>query len=272
LVHKQNINNWKPVCMSGSASQSQNDLRVKKRLQRLLVDFTLSKGAMVELDKAQSSHLVKGLRKQVGDQVILFNGRDGAWLAQIDVAECKLTRLQCLRCLRKQPQNFDLWYGFAPLKSARLDYMVQKATEMGASIMQPVITSFTQNSRLNYSRMRSNVIEAAEQCEILNIPQVLEETTLEGLLANWENLHGDRILIFADEAAQNSSPVEQMLNMNAKKLGLLIGPEGGFSKEERELMHSKKFVFPISLGPRILRADTAAVAALALIQSTIGDR
>ncbi|VAW14965.1 16S rRNA (uracil(1498)-N(3))-methyltransferase [hydrothermal vent metagenome] len=258
--------------MSSSQPPNPQDLRVNKRLQRLLVGLSLSKGAMVDLDKAQSSYLVKVLRKKIGDQVILFNGRDGAWLAQIDVAERKLTRLQCLCCLRQQPQIFDLWYGFAPLKSARLDYMVQKATEMGASIMQPVITSFTQKSRLNYSRMRSNVIEAAEQCEILNVPQVLEEISFEELLANWKNLHGDRVLIFADEAAQNSSPVEQMLKLNIKKVGLLIGPEGGFSKEERELLLSKEFVFPISLGPRILRADTAAVAALALIQSTIGDR
>ncbi len=258
--------------MSIPTSQIQNDLRVNKRLQRLLVDFSLSEGLMVELDKAQSSYLVKILRKKIGDQVILFNGRDGAWLAQIDMADRKLTRLQCVCCIREQPPIFDLWYGFAPLKSARLDYMVQKATEMGASIMQPIITSFTQKSRLNYSRMRSNVIEAAEQCEILNVPQILEETSFEDLFANWENLHGDRILIFADEAAQNRSPLVQMQKLDAKKLGLLIGPEGGFSKEERELLGSLDFVLPISLGPRILRADTAAVAALALIQSTIGDR
>ncbi|MCF6325698.1 MAG: 16S rRNA (uracil(1498)-N(3))-methyltransferase [Devosiaceae bacterium] len=258
--------------MPNSQSPNPDDLRVNKRLQRLLVDFAISEGAMVELNKDQSSYLVKVLRKKIGDQVILFNGRDGAWLAQIDMAERKAVRLQCLRCLREQPEVFDLWYGFAPLKTARMDYMVQKATEMGASIMQPVITSFTQKSRLNYSRMRSNVVEAAEQCEILNVPQVLEEISFEKLLSNWKNLHGDRILIFADEAAQNSSPVKQMLKMNAKKLGLLIGPEGGFSKEERELLLSMDFVLPISLGPRILRADTAAVAALALIQSTIGER
>lgn len=258
--------------MSDSISRNSDDLRLNKHLPRLFVSFDLFENAVVELDKAQSSYLIRVLRKKADDQVVLFNGRDGSWLSRIDVAERKSTRLQCVSCLREQPEVFDLWYGFAPLKSARLDYMVQKATEMGASTIQPVMTSFTQKARLNYSRMQANVIEAAEQCEILNVPQVLEAISLEELVGNWKKLHGERILIFADERAKNFSPVERMLKIDTKKIGLLVGPEGGFSTEEHALLLSLDFVVPISLGPRILRADTAAIAALALIQSTIGDR
>jgi 16S rRNA (uracil1498-N3)-methyltransferase len=139
---------------------------------------------------------------------------------------------------------------------------------MGAGMIQPVLTRYTQISRLRHDKLVANAIEAAEQCEVLSVPEVADETTLERLLADWP---ADRKLILADETAVSSSPIETLAALKGNKIGILIGPEGGFSDEEREKMRALPFVVPISLGPRILRADTAAVAALTIIQATIGD-
>ena len=245
--------------------------RTHASLPRLYVEHPLAKGEAVDLGKEQSLYLAAVLRKAAGDEVVLFNGRDGAWLGRITSAAKKSVALALLAQIAPQPAPTDLWYGFAPLKSARLDYVIQKATEMGAGTIQPVLTRFTQVSRTNIERMQANAIEAAEQCEVLNVPKILPEISLEQLLSSWTAVHGERQLILADESAPSASPVGPLTSVAGQKLGLLIGPEGGFADAERALLLTQPFVIPISLGPRILRADTAAVAALALIQSIIGD-
>jgi len=245
--------------------------RTHASLPRLFIEHPLGSGLAVTLEKDQSLYLATVLRKQLGDEVVLFNGRDGAWLGRLTSTAKKSVALELIEQIAPQPAAADLWYGFAPLKAARLDYVIQKATEMGASIIQPVITRFTQVSRIKLDRMRANAIEAAEQCEVLNIPLIEPEVSLDRLLAFWVALHGDRLLIVADEGAGSASPVGQIAAIGGRPVGLLVGPEGGFADEERALLLSQPFVIPISLGPRILRADTAAVAALALIQAIIGD-
>ncbi|MEP4431121.1 MAG: 16S rRNA (uracil(1498)-N(3))-methyltransferase, partial [Hyphomicrobiales bacterium] len=173
--------------------------------------------------------------------------------------------------LRVQPQPYDLLYCFAPLKQARLDYMVQKSVEMGAGQLQPVITQYTQVHKLNEDRISSNLVEAAEQCGILSIPTLSNALSLEALLENWPEDQPSRALIFCDELADASDQVQRLQTMSAQPLAVLIGPEGGFSEAERLLLRSKPFVHGLSLGPRILRADTAAVAAMAIIQAFIVD-
>lgn len=245
--------------------------RTHAALPRLHVEPDLAAGGELTLGKEQSLYLAAVLRKSVGDNVVLFNGRDGAWLGRLTSDAKKSVALELIEQIAPQTPPSTLWYGFAPLKTERLDYVVQKATEMGAGIIQPVLTQYTQVSRLKHERLVANVIEAAEQCEVLTVPQVVPETSLERLLEQWPAEHGERRLIFADESVTSSSPVQALGPLKDYPIGLLIGPEGGFSSEERARLHSMAFVVPISLGPRILRADTAAVAALGVIQATIGD-
>jgi len=240
-------------------------------LPRLFVAPSLEAGGVVALGREQSLYLASVLRKGEGDEAVLFNGRDGAWRGRLVSAAKKNVSIELVERIAEQPTRGDLWYGFAPLKAARLDYVIQKATEMGAGVIQPVITHRTQVSRAQVERMRANAIEAAEQCEVLNVPEVRPEIGLEKLLADWSESEGDRLLVFADEAAPSGSPVETLTTIARRPAGLLVGPEGGFDEAERQLLLRQPFVVPISLGPRILRADTAAVAALALIQAIIGD-
>ena len=242
--------------------------RTHAALPRLYIEPDLAAGGQLTLGKEQSLYLAAVLRKQVGDAVVVFNGRDGAWLARLVSDSKKSVVLDLVEQIAAQTPVSELWYGFAPLKTERLDYVIQKAVEMGAGTIQPVLTRFTQVNRLKHDRLVANAIEAAEQCEILSVPVVEPEITLERLLDGWPE---DRVLVFADEGAAASSPVEMLLGLTGKKIGVLIGPEGGFSDEERARLHALPYVVAISLGPRILRADTAAVAALAVIQATIGD-
>ncbi|WP_108461994.1 16S rRNA (uracil(1498)-N(3))-methyltransferase [Devosia naphthalenivorans] len=242
--------------------------RTHATLPRLHVEPDLAEGAELTLGKEQSLYLAAVLRKVVGDEVVLFNGRDGAWLTRLTSDSKKSVTLQLVERIAAQTPPSDLWYGFAPLKTERLDYVIQKATEMGAGTIQPVITKFTQVNRLKHERLVANAIEAAEQCEVLSVPEVLPETTLDRLIDGWDT---ERRLILADEGEASSSPVEILSALKGQKIGLLIGPEGGFSPEERERLRALPYAVPISLGPRILRADTAAVAALAVIQAIIGD-
>ncbi len=165
-------------------------------------------------------------------------------------------------------QPGDLHYCFAPLKHSRLDYMVQKAVEMGAGVLQPVITQHTQVSRLNIERMQANAVEAAEQCGILAIPQCREPVALRQLLEGWDH---QRALVYCDETQSEAEALQLLTPLRGRPLGILVGPEGGFSADEREMLRDKPFVTAIPLGPRILRADTAAVAALALVQAVAGD-
>lgn len=245
--------------------------RTHKSFPRLHVAADLRAEAQLTLDADQTNYLVSVLRMKAGDSVILFNGRDGAWLARVTDPHRKGVRLELVVQTAHQTEAADLWFGFAPLKTGRLDYLVQKATEMGAGAIQPVITRYTQVSKLKADKLAANIIEAAEQCEVLSVPQLQPEISLAELLAGWRDQHGLRRLIFCDEAAVSASPVDLLGWLEGLPVGLLIGPEGGFSDEERQLLLAQPFVIAISLGPRILRADTAAVAALALVQATIGD-
>ena len=245
--------------------------RTHASLPRLFIEPDLGQGASIALGKEQSLYLAAVLRKSVGDEVVLFNGRDGAWRCRLVSDSKKAVVLEALEQVAPQTSASDLWYGFAPLKTERLDYVIQKATEMGAGVIQPVLTKFTQVSRLKHERLAANAIEAAEQCEVLSVPVVAPEVTLGNLLANWAAEQGTRKLIVADEGAASASPVEQIAALRGSPIGLLIGPEGGFSDGERSQLRAQSFVVPVSLGPRILRADTAAVAALAVIQAIIGD-
>ncbi|HEX7074455.1 MAG TPA: 16S rRNA (uracil(1498)-N(3))-methyltransferase, partial [Hyphomicrobiaceae bacterium] len=176
--------------------------------------------------------------------------------------------LRPLEQVREQEAGPDIHYLFAPLKRARLDYMVQKATELGVAALRPVLTRHTVAERVNLGRMRSNVIEAAEQCGILRIPEIAEPEKLDRVLARW---NGDRPLVFCNERAPIQSPIEALGALRPGPIGVLIGPEGGFSAEEREQLIALPFVVQVSLGPRIMRADTAAVAILALVNAVLGD-
>jgi 16S rRNA (uracil1498-N3)-methyltransferase len=245
--------------------------RTYKSFPRLFVRRPLGEGAVVELDRDQTSYLLTVLRLKAGDSVILFNGRDGAWLAKIADAHRKGAVLHVTVQTAHQTPRTDLWFGFAPLKTGRLDYVVQKATEMGAGVIQPVITRYTQVHRLKTAKLAANVIEAAEQCEVLSVPELAPEIALPELISTWRDKHGLRRLVLCDESAPSGSPIDRLADLRGLPVGLLVGPEGGFADEERDLLLSQAFVIPISLGPRILRADTAAVAGLTLIQAIIGD-
>tara|TARA_R110002020_G_scaffold10965_2_gene41671 strand:+ start:3214 stop:3954 length:741 start_codon:yes stop_codon:yes gene_type:complete len=242
--------------------------RTHASLPRLHVAADLLAGGQLTLGKEQSLYLAAVLRKGVGDEVVLFNGRDGAWCCRLTADSKKSVQLDLVEQIAEQTPASDLWYGFAPLKSERLDYVIQKAVEMGVGTIQPVITQRTQVSKLKHERLVANAIEAAEQCEVLSVPTVAPEITLDKLLDGWP---ADRTLILADEAAASASPVEILRGLAGRPIGLLIGPEGGFSEAERAKLLALPHVVPISLGPRILRADTAAVAGLAVIQAIIGD-
>jgi 16S rRNA (uracil1498-N3)-methyltransferase len=238
------------------------------RSPRLFVDAPLAPGATVELERDQSNYLGNVLRLSAGDTILVFNGRDGEWRASI-AGRKRPDRLAILSQARAQDQLPDLTYAFAPLKHARLDYMVQKAVEMGASRLQPVLTRFTQVSRVNLERMRANVIEAAEQCGILTLAAVEEPLPLDRFLSARS---AERLLVFCDEATDVADPLKALKSENpVQGLDVLIGPEGGFAEEERALLMRQARTLRISLGPRILRADTAGVAALALIQACLGD-
>lgn len=243
-------------------------MRANYRMQRLFLPHDLVQDGIVEPDQQQSHYLAHVLRLKPAAKLLVFNGRDGEWLAEVAAVEKKKVPLRLLAQVRTQPPHPDLLYCFAPLKAGRLDYLVQKAVEMGAGVLQPVITQHTQMSTVGTDRLRANVVEAAEQCGILAIPRVEDAVKLDRLLWLWEP---GRRLIFCDEGADTNNPVPALSAIAERKLGLLVGPEGGFSEEERQQLRALPYVTPIPLGPRILRADTAAVAALAVIQATIGD-
>jgi 16S rRNA (uracil1498-N3)-methyltransferase len=240
------------------------------RSPRLFVDAALGSGASIPLDRNQANYLGNVLRLGAGDRLLVFNGRDGEWQAAI-AGRKRPDRLDILAQARVQDRLPDLACVFAPLKHARLDYMVQKAVEMGASSLQPVLTRFTQVSRVNLDRMRANVVEAAEQCGILGLAEVEEPVALE----RWLSQRADqRLLVFCDEAAKTADPVAALAGQRETGPGgidVLIGPEGGFAEEERLALLRQPRITRLSLGPRILRADTAAVAALCLVQAALGD-
>jgi 16S rRNA (uracil1498-N3)-methyltransferase len=239
------------------------------RAPRLFVDAPLSAGQSVALERNQSNYLGNVLRLAAGDSILAFNGRDGEWRAAI-AGRKRPDSLTIMAQTRPQDRLPDIAYVFAPLKHARLDYMVQKAVEMGASRLQPVLTRFTGVSRVNGERMRANVVEAAEQCGILSLADVAEPVALDRYLSQRDP---KRLLVFCDEAAAAESPLQALQAGGAAAGGIdiLIGPEGGFADEERAILLRQPQTLRLSLGPRILRADTAGVAALALVQVALGD-
>ena len=239
------------------------------RAPRLFVDAALSPGETIAIERNQSNYLGNVLRLSAGESILVFNGRDGEWQAQI-AGRKRPDSLTIMARTRPQDRLPDIGYVFAPLKHARLDYMVQKAVEMGASRLQPVLTRFTQVSRVNSERMRANVIEAAEQCGILSLAEVADPVPLDRFVSQRQ---AKRLLVFCDEAADVTDPLQALQQGLAAPDGvdILIGPEGGFAEEERILLLRQPHILRLSLGPRILRADTAGVAALALVQAALGD-
>jgi 16S rRNA (uracil1498-N3)-methyltransferase len=238
------------------------------RARRLYVAADVKAGAEIVLDREQSNYLLKVLRLGPGAIVFLFNGRDGEWRARLEATGRHKASLLIEAETRPQTAAGELAYAFAPLKHARLDYMVQKAVEMGAAKLTPVLTRHTQVTRVNLDRMRANVIEAAEQCGILSVPAVEEQMSFPRWL---DALAPERVVVFCDEEAGNEDPLAALARAPAGPLTVFIGPEGGFDEAERRALLARGRVVRLSLGPRILRADTAAVAALALVQAARGD-
>lgn len=243
-------------------------MRANFRMQRLYVSEDLASGSIFEASRDQFNYLVNVLRMEEGSEVLLFNGRHGEWKAKLRFPSRKKLLLEPFEETRPQPELPDLQYLFAPLKTGRMEYLIQKAVEMGAGFIQPVLTQHVQGKVHSLDKLQAYAVEAAEQCGILAIPEVLEPVKLSALLETWPE---DRRIIYCDEGDASQNPLPILSEIKDKKLALLVGPEGGFSEEERMLLRSLPFVTPIPLGPRILRADTAAVAALAVIQATIGD-
>jgi 16S rRNA (uracil1498-N3)-methyltransferase len=237
------------------------------RSPRLFIDAPLAAGAHVALESAQAHYVGNVLRLTTGARVLVFNGRDGEWSSVLTLLRRGAT-LAVDAKTRAQTRTADLHYLFAPLKAARLDYTTQKAVEMGASRLLPVLTRHGQVTRVNVARMRANAIEAAEQCGILTVPEIGEPLALAQLIAGWDPR---RQMVFCDEEAEVAGPIIALGGLVHGPLAVLIGPEGGFADDERAALLKLPNVVRLSLGPRILRADTAAVAALALVQAVAGD-
>jgi 16S rRNA (uracil1498-N3)-methyltransferase len=240
--------------------------------RRLYVNPPLAQAAQIALDQAQVNYVRNVLRLSEGARILVFNGRDGEWETRVATSNRKYVTLAVDKLTRPQEPRPDLHYLFAPLKQVRQDYMIEKAVEMGVGLLRPVLTRRTQASRINGERMRAHAIEAAEQCGILTIPDIAPLIRLDALLDKWDK---DRLLIFCDEDAPLLGPCTVLRPSTYTKspcpLAVLVGPEGGFDAKEREALLGLPCVLRLPLGPRILRADTAAVAALALVQAALGD-
>jgi 16S rRNA (uracil1498-N3)-methyltransferase len=236
--------------------------------QRLFVEHALSPGQALRCTADQANYLKNVLRMRDGDTVLVFNGRDGEWRSSLIEAGKRGVTLRVDDQTRPQSFGPDIDYLFAPLKRARLDYMMQKATELGVRRLRPVLTRHTIAERVNTDRMRANAIEASEQCGILHVPDVVAPVKLSAALDAWDTT---RPLIFCDETAASADPITALRALPPGPVAVLIGPEGGFAADERERLLAQPFVTALALGPRIMRADTAAVAALALVNAVLGD-
>jgi 16S rRNA (uracil1498-N3)-methyltransferase len=244
------------------------------RSPRLLVAAPLGSGASVVLDAAQAHYLASVLRLKAGDPLLIFNGRDGEWKAHLAESGRRKAAAVVETQTRPQTPPGDLHYLFSPLKHARLDYMIQKAVEMGVSLLQPVMMRHTHAERVNLERMRANAVEAAQQCGILAVPEIAPPVDFKQAIGV---LGPSRHLVFCDEEAPPADPVSALraawggAQLDRTGLAVIIGPEGGFAEEERAMLRARPATTRIALGPRILRADTAAVAALAIVQAALGD-
>jgi 16S rRNA (uracil1498-N3)-methyltransferase len=233
---------------------------------RLFVEHPLGEGQTIPLAKDQAHYLFGVMRRDQGDRVALFNGRDGEWTAEIVEAGKRAGKLSCLGQAAPQLDPPDLWLLFAPIKKQRTDFIVEKAAEMGASRIVPVLTEFTNSERVRVDRLQAHAVEAAEQCGGTFVPEVAEPVKLDRLLDAWD---GSRHLMFCDETRAGAASA--LSGERDQPWAILIGPEGGFSESERKRLAALDAAVPVSLGPRILRADTAAVAAMTLWQSALGD-
>lgn len=237
-------------------------------MQRLYLDANLAEDAVIEASSEVAHYLTHVLRLKDDAQILVFNGRDGEWKASLKPEGKKRLNLHITEQTRPQPEASKLIYCFAPLKQGRLDYMVQKAVEMGAGVLQPVITQHTQVPKIGLDRIKANAKEAAEQCGNLSLAECREALRFDAFLAQWDP---SIPLIFCDEGHESNNPLAQLQALPRGIYGIIIGPEGGFSSNERQYLYNQPFVTAIPLGPRILRADTAAVAALTLVQVVLGD-
>lgn len=242
-------------------------------IPRLYVEQTLTVGATIAADERALHYLRNVMRRSVGDPVFLFNGRDGEFEAEIARIDKRAADIRLVRLRRDQDSVPDLVLCFAPLKKDAIDFLIEKATELGVAAFQPVITRRTQASRLNLERLRANAIEAAEQTERLSVPEVRAPLTFEALLAGWQP---SRQIILCAEAGP-ATPIADRLSALTSHVSptntwaIFCGPEGGFHVSELDRLRNLPFVTPVGLGPRILRADTAALTALAVFQAILGD-
>jgi 16S rRNA (uracil1498-N3)-methyltransferase len=236
---------------------------------RLFVEARLGAGTKVMPSDGQAHYLLHVMRSHVGDHVLLFNGVDGEWPARINEVTRRSCTLLCETQSEAQAEVPDLWLAFAPIKKIPADYLAQKATELGAKLLQPVMTNRTMARRVNLERMRANAIEAAEQSGRLSVPEIREPISLDALLRSWPT---GRRLLFCDEGG-DAAPIAKALDHVGEQTQwcVLTGPEGGFDPQERAAIRECAFVLPVTLGPRIMRADTAALAGLAVWQSICGD-
>lgn len=235
---------------------------------RLFTPQPLIEGQVVPLSLEQGHYLLHVMRASAGDEILLFNGKDGEWGAELTLLGKKAAEARPRRLLRPQRAEPDLWLLFAPVKRQRIDFIVEKATELGVSGLFPVWTKNVNVSRVKDGRLESIAIEAAEQCERLSTPFVHAPVDLSVLMDRWPE---DRILLFLDEGDARSAIADQLAILGGKKLAVLVGPEGGFTEDERKGLIARPFSRSVGLGPRILRADTAAIAALSCIQAISGD-
>ncbi len=235
---------------------------------RLFVEAPLGEGAEVTLTREQAHYLFGVMRLSEGAEVALFNSRDGEWAAEVIEAGKRTGRLICRRRTAEQRNPPDLWLMFAPIKKARTDFIVEKAAELGVARIQPVFTRFTNAERVRPDRLRAHAIEAAEQCGGTFVPEVAEPVKLDTMLATWP---ADRHILFCDETQTGAPILSALQSAPTAPWAILIGPEGGFAPDEAERLRAMDTALPVTLGPRILRADTAAVAALSLWQAVLGD-
>jgi len=242
-------------------------MRENYTLTRLYLEARLSDGAVIVLSKEQAHYLAGVLRMTAGGALRVFNGSDGEWRAVVSDISRKTATITIFEQLRPSQRSPDIWLCFAPVRKHRNSFILEKATELGVSVLKPVTTARTQYGKMRLDKMRAQIIEAAEQTERLDIPVLDETITLARLIDSWPE---DRALIFADEGG-DAAPALRDLSKIGGPAALLVGPEGGFTDDERAYLRSQSFVTPVSLGPRILRADTAALSLLTLWQAAQGD-
>lgn len=245
-----------------------NETALAEAVTRLYVTADLGTGVAVTLDEGQAHYLLHVLRAKIGNLVSLFNGRDGEWLAEITEGGKRGVTATCRQQIDAQRGTPDIWLAFAPVKKTPSDYLVQKAAELGVSVLQPVFTRRTIVARINEERMTANAVEAAEQSGRLTVPEIRKGIGFDKLLASWPQ---ERRLLFCDEGGDAKTMTQAARESRGGPCGILTGPEGGFDPAERAALRALPFVVPVTLGPRILRADTAALAALAIWQAVAGD-